>query len=691
MTIPKASSESLHNKNCYLYLKQLKLTESVLARFSPKLSADLKAVQSQTEYNPAFACADIYTAFFTEVEGRIDEIYDHPKQKSRFDEAQLGNLQPLSTTSMPGTRQLMALLRQSLTRSLREAEELDEFILSIYQNDNSILEETFNVIKTIPLNHGLLDEEIETSISHALKDEGEKVNKQSISPADAGSMVGRFSAMISDDFKPQHTTSLATIRHYGYTRQPSAMYPQEYRIGTQGQRDKGVERVSPLFERWLKIKLERALEPSKITHVYINNLGYDRSNAEGKKERALTEALHELEDNHPNIAVITLPADKGLMSGKDYTKTKDKISSSEAYDEFLSIATQDPDTKTEIKDFFISQKVRRQIFSDQSGNYSENEEKKQIGELLVNSFKAFGLEHEESISSAQKQAVWFHFIKFELTNHIIRKLDPESVNFSCKDAIDRGGVSSAYYNLLKSFETETPLNREEFEQALHAAPAMVKARGMNHHLKTIWNVVNAYVNANYEDLKNNKDKAWLIEWRDFNCPHRCANDLLTLRVDQSIQELNAAKTQYENGNHPKKASIEMGLKILTQIKSQGDIGVSGKRLLLEAAVRTQEIILHPEKANIQAYDALADRLVIQSPLLQKLAGAMKFLAGVLLYPFSLGYTQSWIKGGIATFKAGVESSQRKEIQNHMKEQLNSIKEDNVDTDESSVNDTQRLH
>src|SRR5690606_4438159 len=115
------------------------------------------------------------------------------------------------------------------------------------------------------------------------------------------------------------------------------------------------------------------------------------------------------------------------------------------------------------------------------------------------------------ISPAQRQAVWFHFNKFELPNYIIQTLQPESINFSCKDAIDRGGVSSAYYNLVKSFETDHPLSREEFDQALHAAPAMVKGRGMNHHLKMIWNTVDAYVNANYQAIYEDPQKAWLIE------------------------------------------------------------------------------------------------------------------------------------------------------------------------------------
>ncbi|ASQ46078.1 hypothetical protein [Legionella clemsonensis] len=659
MTKTKLTSDSLHNKNCFLYLRNLKLTDTVLVHFSPSLANKLKNIRAQSEYNCNFAYADVYTDFFTEVEGNIEAIYDKPRS-------------------------------ESLLKTDAKVNDYDDFVFSVYHNDNTILEETFKAIKAIPLNHTLTDTEIQKSISSALADKGNKVNKRTLSPAEAGSMLGRFTAMIADDFKPQHTTSLATVRKYNYISKAPQFYPQEYRFGTQAQRAQGIERVSPFFERWLQVKHERANDKSKILHIYFNNLGLDRTDTEGKKERALTKALHKLEDNHPNIVVITLPADKGLMSGTQYRKTKDRISAIAIYDEFLKIAQQNPDAESEVRDFYISDKARQLIFRDEFDNYNDIEEKKQLEQLLKNSFKALGFENKSLLSSAQRQALWFHFIKFELTNHVIQKLQPESINFSCKDAIDRGGVSSAYFNLLKSFKTDTPMNREEFECALHAAPAMVKARGMNHHLKTLWNAVDAYINAHYEDLQNNKDKAWLIEWRDYNCPHSRIHDLLDLRVEQSIRELLAAKSNHKNNHYSDETAIDVSLRILEQIRLQKNMGCSGKRLLLEAAVRTTGVTLNPDTANLKTYEVLADKLAIHSPTLQKLAGIMKMLAGIILYPLSLGHSKAWINSGIATYKAGVESSQRKEIQHAMKEKLHSLKE-NSDPEESIETDAQAFH
>ncbi|MDI9818409.1 MULTISPECIES: hypothetical protein [unclassified Legionella] len=677
--IIKTTSDRLHNKNCCSYLKKLNLSESVLKALPSSMAEQLKIVQ-QHNYDPNVAYADLYTQFFSYVEENIEQLYDKRRANLVLSDARIKEYEKtLANSDAPlvkDSQQFMRYYRKQLgdTKQInQEIQALDDFIFSIYNNENSILEDTFEVIKKIPLSHTLVDSGIEKSISQYLKDDdNQRINKAK-SPAQAGSLFGRFFAMISDNFKPQHDTSLAAVRLNAYNK-PSENNPApvtEYRIGTQGQRHHGVARVSPLFERWLQVKATRTGN-EKITHIYFNNLGLDRNDTEGKKERDLTKVLHKLEDQHHNIAVITLPADKGLMSKGEYRKTEPRHSYQDVYDDFLSIATQKSKRKT--KDFFISDKVRQLLFK----NVAEED---QMKFLLTKSFKAMGFEEDATLSSAQRQAVWFHFIKFELTNYIIKTLEPESINFSCKDAIDRGGVSSAYYNLLESFRQEKPLSREEFERALHAAPAMVKARGMNHHLKLIWNAVDAYINANYETLRSKKDQAWLIEWRDANCPHSRVQHLLEQRVEQSIDELNKAKGTLNKAKtiplkeiNIQENAIKKGLEILNQIKAQVDIGVSGKRLLLEAASRTPDIVLHPNKENRKDYIRLADKLASKYPALQILGGMMKTLAGIALYLPSFGHTKQWIDKGLASVKAGVESNERKALQRNMKEHVNSLRE-----------------
>lgn len=653
------TSEQLHNRNCYAYLKALEISPDILASietFSVALAEALREIhQPDSAYRKYVPYGDLYCQFFSVVEANIETIFDKKRE---------------------------ALLNRSITPEdeIEKLQALDKFIFSIYANANDILLHTFSVIQHIPLAHAPIKTTIEKTIAKHLRDNAPRVN-QSSSPAQTRSLHSRFMSVFGDNFKPQHTTSLATIRNYSYSSGHSLT---EYRFGTQGQREAGIERVSPLFERWLQVQKRlhsKDKAPGEITHIYINNLGLDRNRVEGKKERALTMVLQELETRHDNIAVITLPADQGLMDQSIYRYTSDRLSYQHVYDELLQIANQDPANERKVKDFYISKKIRHLIFKDEEGNYSEEAEKTCLKRLLNKSFKALGITAEQTISSAQRQAVWFHFIKFELTAHIVQTLAPKSINFSCKDAIDRGGVSSLYYNLIKSITLKNPMSRSEFECGLHAAPSMVKARGMNHNLNVLWNTINAYVNANYNDLKKNVRGAWLIEWRDLNCPHERVNDLLELRIRQTVAELEDALIK----QHPKKQGILRGLQILQLIQQQHHLGVSGNRLLLETVALTPQIIFQPTKANKTRYYELAEQLSISYPPLKVLGGLMKTLAGILLYPLSLGYTKEWIIKGIATTQSGLDARTRQAICRNLKGQIDetSATEDTSDTSENT--------
>jgi hypothetical protein len=664
--MPIVTSETLHNENCFNYLKALYLPASVLdnlKQVSPDLSDDLKRVHDSGEgYKADVAYADLYTKFFSVVEDNIERIFDEATASLRAESASVQ-----ARTDNPRTRS-----REQSTsdeHALSKIKDLNQFIDSIYSNKNDILKSTFEAIKHIPLRQTPSSSSIESQIKKNLRDDGNRVNTASQSPAQAGSAYGRAVAtFFSDTFKPQHTTSLATVREYDYNRD-SAL--KELRFGTQGQRHKGVERVSPLFERWLQVQaLNNEQRPADITHVYINNLGLDRTDMEGKKERALTLALHQLEEGHPNLAVITLPADKGLMSQSDFKKTTDAHSFADVENEFLQISKKDSDATRAVKDFFISDAIRERIFSD-NNVYSPESEKAQLKTLFDKSAEALKLDHKETLTSAERQALWFHFTKFELTNHIIDKLAPKSVNFSCKDAIDRGGVSSAYYNLMSSIQAGNPLKREEFECALHAAPAMVKARGMNHHLKLIWNAVDTYITANYADI--NKPKSgmkWLIEWRDLNCPHARVEALLKQRVRETIKEL--GNTSIDN-THINSLRFK-SLRALKAIQEQSDLGTSGKRLLLEVVTRTPEMVFNPgNKENAERYEKLADVIEIKYPKLQALASMIKVVAGAALYVLTLGKAKETLTSGIASFKAAIHSDTRESTQQNMKEQIQQIR------------------
>ncbi len=495
--------------------------------------------------------------------------------------------------------------------------------------------------------------------------------------------------MLSSNFKPQHTTSLATVRHYTYTDEPLlSQSVRELRFGTQGQRHDGQPRIAPLFKQYLRVQSLNT--PEKITHIYFNNLGRDlisggseRILQERKKESELTSQLEMLEKDFANVAVITLPAEKGILSKNGYRNSKKKYKYEDVRTDFLNIALENGQSQTKPKDFYISQSIRKQLFGD------KDKEKMQLEALIDSSFEAVGIDHNTILSDAERQAVYFHFIKFELPNFILNKFKPETFNFSCKDAIDREGVSSAYYNLIKSFEdrnrthsenSNKPMSEEEFNRALHAAPTMVKGRGMNEHINLIWNAVDAYINnpANFEVIDANVEKKWLIQWRDMNCPHERVQELLNRRVVQCKEDLKA-KLDKNNSDvtiqNENKELLQQGIAILDQIEGQVTAGVSGKRLLLEAVTRTHAMTLDSISPNsqkkqnpdsISQYEHLACELKIKYPSLKVLGGAMKVFAGFIIKKLTFSHIgQHLYEKGKSTFQAGMLSGARNKMVNGM--------------------------
>jgi hypothetical protein len=618
------SSENLHNANCHAYLKQVYLPALLKSKLPEAMYERL--VQCQNAYQPNFAYADLYLSFYQFMDEQIQ---------------QLCTAHPESTA------------------------ELDRCVLSMFVNNNHNLRTTFNAIKHIPLRHRPISPDIEGSITYYISDNGIRVNK-SQSPSDMNTWCARFFSILDNNYKPQYTTGLSSVRQYRATQDYAF---QDLRMSTQGQRHNGTPRVSPLFEAFLKAQTRQQLGESGITHLYFNMLNRDRTSYIGKKEKELTLQLEALEDRHSNVAVITLPADSGIMNILAYRNTSPLHSYQDVKKDLLLIATQNPLSKEEFKDFYISPRVRALLFKDHTGHYNPEAERTKLTALLDKSFASMGVEPSIPLSDATRQAVWFHFIKYELTHYIIEKLStdangerrPLTLNFSCKDGIDRGGIASAYYHLMRSFELSTqPMNQNEFDEALHAPPTMVKARGMNHHLQVIWNAVDGYVNQRYDQLIQHSDRQWLISWRDQNCPHSRINGLLKTRVRQLSQELG---NTVDSG---KAELIQRGLQILQLIQAQIDINTSGKRLLLEAAVKTVELLKNPSPETLPRYIQLAETMIENYPTLNILCGAMKALIGGIFYLCSFGIYTNLLKSGIAIFNSGWYAQQKLDLHLAMK-------------------------
>ncbi|MDR3504071.1 MAG: hypothetical protein P4L79_15990 [Legionella sp.] len=601
------SSDAVHNRNCYAYFLQLK----------PALNTTLVELLPELR----------------QLKQHLEEAYNENTPYGNLYSSTITSLEQLIETEAP------------LTEDQNDA--LDQLVKVIYHNDNHILEqELAGWINALSSQARPLASNTSSLIKKQLNNSENTVNE--MSPADAEGLFNRLHSLFSRNFKPQLSTNIPTIKNFPYKTTDDAV---EYRFSTQAQRHKGHERVSPLFIRWLRINAKESSQ--EINHIYFNNLGYHRSDLDipGSKERNLTRTLHELEDaSELKVMVITLPAHEGIMASHNYQITDDEHAYDDVFNELFEIA-EGKLHQSGVSDFIISPKARAILFQ------SPEEEHAVLSDRLKKSFEKQGISPESSLSTAQKQAVWMHFIKYELTDYIIRKVKPKSYNFSCKDAIDRGAVSSTYFNLLKSFESNYPLTKEEFERSLDAAAAMVKGRGMNFHRKIIWNALDTYVHAHYEELAADSRKSWLIYWRDMNCPHLRVKELLPIRIKQGRELLDLPQIN--------PAIKELGIRLFAMISTLNDMDINGKRLLLEAASRTSELLMMPSEKAIKNYELLAKELKVEHPKLTNLAGIMEMILGILLYLPSLGFSQSLITHGNALRKTGFFAEQSEQLSKEM--------------------------
>lgn len=543
------TTDHLHNLNCYRFLRELRLPV-VNSELVPEVVQIDSIIQKTNSYEKTTAYGALYF-------------------------------------------QLMTSLEKMIATGALESPEWDDFILSLYKNDNQNLAKTYVFMEDCVLEKLPSGASVQSLIKQKIRDENPSINP--FTPAQLGSKQNSCIGMVYPYYKPTHMTNLATVRRYRYNAKTAS---QELRLGTQGQYHGYFSRVDPLFKRYLRAQKKSQVSSSPITHIYFNNLPNDRYPFTYQRffETNLTYSLQYLEQDNPNIAVITLPADKGLMAHCDIALTNLCVDRLVTEQLFLDTALESVSTKQIIRDFHISPKIRELIFG------TKENEKAMLKQLLDLSFLKMGCSQHNELSTAQRQAVWVHFIKFELPQYIINVLQPDTYNFACKDAIDRGGISSAYYNLLKSFDTHQPMSRDEFEQALHAAPLMVKGRGMNEHIDIIWNALDHYITAQ-KIAEQESSKQWLIAWRDANCPPERAGELLERRLDECISKLQ---------NHEHASVTHHAFEVFQAIKQCDRTYARNHALFLDVVVSTYEFCRDPnallDDKKLSHYDHLLEKM-----------------------------------------------------------------------------------
>lgn len=511
----------LRNINCYEYLGYIALhipKELQEKNFTFKELYHLYL--TNPEYHPDYPYGNLYTQFLLECEAQIAFITQQKnnylfKIKHHKTELQKLKTEPLGNSETQENRQnQIENCKKEKQQAKTNYKSIIQMLHLILANPNKALERSYQMVKKVIEATSQTSNHIESTITARLN---EKTGgpKNDITPQMAGSLMQRISCALSSEYKPTTTTSTPSVREYQH--QKTGWSPKEYRFGTQGQYHQGVAEVSPLFKAWL---MQQKGKRSPIAHIYFNSLPYtsERNHAE-RRERNLTLALHELPDE--NLAVITLPSDMDLLkvSGLTQHHTEDSNDYETVKNKMLQIAI-GIDNKP-IEDFYINDRVKKLLYGE-GVPYNKENEKKIADALLVKSFKVMGIDTSKKISLPRQQAVFFHFIKYEFTNFIIETLHPASFNMACKDAIDRGGVSSAYYNLMKSMEKGVSMSQDEFVCGLHGAPTLVKGRGMNFHSKIIWNAIDSFVNAYDAAVKHSGQLPyadfpdWLRIWRDKN-------------------------------------------------------------------------------------------------------------------------------------------------------------------------------
>lgn len=499
----------LRNINSYEYLGHIaqNITKE-LADKIPSFKEMYNLYQSHAAYDPEYAYGNLYTRFLLDCERNILFILFQREEYELL-------LQKLNEASIREKENITHQLNVNIIKNkLRSLQQMLHFI---YANPNQALERSFQMIaSSITAKNG---HEVESIVTKRL-DEKSGGPRNDRTPQSEGSAMGRLTASLSRDFKPITTTSIPSIRTYEH--QKAGLSPIEYRFGTQAQINVGSPEINPLFTTWLDLQKDQK-HPERITHIYFNNLALTNTAMSLKRECELSSTLHAL--TNENLAVITLPSYMSLMNVKTLTNDNETLGDDYAVakKKMLQVATGIDDKPVE--DFYMSERIKRLLYGVQpDGKHDIQRENETLDDLLEKSFKSMGVSPLKKVSLSKQQAVFFHFIKFELTNFILEKLQPDSFNVSCKDAIDRGGVASAYYNLIKSIKKGVPLSEEEFLRALHGAPTLVKGRGMNFHIKIIWNAIDHYLEAHDKMIKKTGTlieidiPTWLRVWRDENAP-----------------------------------------------------------------------------------------------------------------------------------------------------------------------------
>ena len=526
------NDDRLRNVNSYEYLYELAqhIPKNLQGVFPFNLVYDIYG-QSQ-KYADNLPYGDLYTQFQLAL-----QIYILDKKQAIADARDKIKLYNIAIQSDVYNNQLildLKALEDQHRQDQRDLEAIDDLVIATLSNPNDALHRAWMVVK--PALQNVRQTKANQSgkqVTKYLKSSGNRLNH--IRPTYSEEIInlrtnmGKIPMNYIGDLLPLTETSQPvklTLSHHKKND------PNNLRLGTMGQMYFNQDaNISPVFTQYVdalarKRKKQQSIShhapihhKSRIQHVYINNLQRKTENylidnnifSAVRREREITGVLENMANEHANLAVITLPAHGGFLKHDDALDRKKTLSVQDVFEQIIAIAMQQPTARVHKHDFYISDDIRKLLFGDNERVALEVILKRSFAELN------FTLDNKANMSPADRQAVFFHFIKYTLPTHILNTLGPDSFNFSCKDGIDRGGVSTAYYNLMQSIDRDMPITRDEFETLLHGPAVIVKGRAINKHVIHIWNMVDRWIAAQDELEKNGNPTrkivpSWLRSW-----------------------------------------------------------------------------------------------------------------------------------------------------------------------------------
>ncbi|MCF6807895.1 hypothetical protein L3V79_05990 [Thiotrichales bacterium 19S9-12] len=440
---------------------------------------------------------------FNDIKAPLQEVKKYCNTDMNYDASYpYGNLRKALISKLRSF--INKIEEKGLSLSKEQQKFFDCLVISCIENENKALEFIYEVISDDLNRLHQTSNEAKDKITTKLQPKGSLINTDN--PSNKGSLVGLTKAFgawttiggyyLGLSYQP-FEWNIPQVVQYKYKELKA--YPKEDRMGTIGVYKEAVEEIEPFAKYYLQAVARRAEEKkdlkSKFSTIYFNFLQTKGKTSESLLEGGITDKLHKLEESDQyGVAVITMPLKFTTYSTISLEDYKKKLA--------------DAFTNNLLGVKFSSQ-VRSMLFQ------KEGQFEQKINDLLDQSASKLKFDDHVELNKNNQIALYQYFSKYLVVKFLIEELGPDILLFICKDGIDRSRVASLIYNLMESIETGSPMTKNEFLQALHAAAVLVKGRPMNENIKNFWIFIDALLNANQALIESHSTE-YLAHWRDEN-------------------------------------------------------------------------------------------------------------------------------------------------------------------------------